>query len=192
MDANSEQDPRRALGLEGERSSDPGNLARLAHDGRGSYRRRFILGAFAAVAVLVASVLLVSSLTGPKHNQSSSAPASASPVPLVTSTWREGDPAALAAAIGRLKLTEAGCFVLTDPRGQISVDGLIWPAEFAVQTSDQLVRVVDGAGRVVATEGQLLRLGGGFSGDARAVCNSRPEASVFVIQGPVPRDVNGK
>lgn len=139
---------------------------------------------FAAGMLVLLSACAGSPGSAPDPSTPSSA-VSASPVPLVNSTWREGDPGDAASVIGRLTLTEAGCFVLTDTHGRIAVDGLLWPEGFTAQTSGQLVRVVDGAGRVVATEGQVLQLGGGYGGDVRDACNSREGAAVFIIQAPV-------
>lgn len=84
-----------------------------------------------------------------------------SAVHLVTSPGSPGGPGRLALLIGVVRVDEAGC-VYVDADG--TAVGVIWPPGFSARRAEGgTVHLHDHSGRLVATEGQEVRLGGGGS-----------------------------
>jgi hypothetical protein len=59
---------------------------------------------------------------------------------------------------GELTL-EGGCVHLKPVRGEDTVP--IWPVDFSFMVEDREIRIVDDAGQVVATVGDMIKVGGG-------------------------------
>jgi hypothetical protein len=104
-------------------------------------------------------------------------------VELPSSGWRPGDPSHLAAWQGVVHGSPAvgpGCVWLEPNPG--SRHPIAWPTGFYARFDP--LRVYDGAGHVVAREGQRIRVGGGLGSAAGLRCMlGRPD--VFYVQSGI-------
>jgi len=99
------------------------------------------------------------STPSPTDSATSPGPLAATAVP--TNSFRPGLPWPTALARGTLKVVRRGadrCFVLDD-RGRVTE--VTWPAGFSARWGSPAA-LIDPTGRVVASEGELLFVGGGY------------------------------
>ena len=157
---------------------------------RARARRHALLG---ATAILGAGVIaLAGGAFFREATQSDSLPSATTssgiPVPISTSSWKPGDPAALALAQGVLMATPDHCLFLQNTHGELVASGIIWPAGYTARAVDGTVEVARPDGVVVARTGKPLALGGGFGDATASACSGIGTGSnqVFWVNDNLP------
>lgn len=116
-------------------------------------------------------------------------------VDLPTSEWEPGDPSQLALYGGIVSIGEQGCVVLTAPGAGIEGYGsenepptyAVWPKDYTATIVDGELHILGPDGDLVARQGDLISVGGGF-GSASSFphpCLPDGDHEIFVIQSPV-------
>lgn len=143
-----------------------------------------------ALSVALAAALGLSACTGserasePSPTDSATSPGLVAATAVPTNSFRPGMPWPTALARGTLKVVLRGadrCFVLED-RGRVTE--VTWPAGFSARWGSPTT-LIDPAGRVVASEGERLFVGGGYVGQPSPCARARSTFSA----GPI--EVNG-
>lgn len=77
----------------------------------------------------------------------------------------EAGPAPLSVGQGELMVDHAGCIRL-DPGASGPADTVIWPPDYALETEDSEILILNGEGGVVARVGDQVEIGGGGIGNS--------------------------
>jgi hypothetical protein len=160
------------MGVGGEANATDGPIQRRDAATTGRRRRGGPVAAgFLGILLLLFGLGMVARVQYPM----ASIAGAGTPMPLHTSGWQPGDPANLALLEGRLAVTSGGCLFLAGDEGSVLAAGIVWPKGFSARySSGHQVEVVGATGRVIAHQGDLVRLPGGFGPGKSALCPGVP------------------
>jgi hypothetical protein len=133
--------------------------------GRRRGRRRLVGAMGAAVCVIGLGTTLAFRVSSNEGEATLTPAEELVAIDLPTSGWRPGEGGDGAVIEGVLQLDAEGCVYLGGLPGSDASQRMpvVWPAEYSAAVVDGVATLFDADGNPVATEGDRIRMGGGFS-----------------------------